>query len=172
MANIICLPTQETNRNELDAHNIRISFRNAAIFFHCTPVLPQPPKPPRVSEEVLITESADDTVAEDNLQVPYSDSLQWFRMRRRSQPSTSRSHSSMRWGRLTVPAPCISEKRYDFWFMECTSTSKPDVCIIDWSRDHTIHLTQEDKRFGGGGPNPSPQLVAEGIAAIQSQQRA
>ncbi len=41
--------------------------------------------------------------------------------------------------------------------------TKPDVCIIDRSRNDIVLLVQVDKRFGGD-PDPFPQLVAEGVA--------
>ena len=45
--------------------------------------------------------------------------------------------------------------------------AKPDICIIDRNSNDVILLVQEDRRFGGG-ISLHAQLIAEAIAAFQS----
>ena len=165
MANIIRLPKSgsEWTQNELDAYNIRISFQNAATFFN-TPVLPQP----AVSEEVLMTESADDTVTEENYRLLTQ--MELAMVPDEAEESAVDDFAVALFHALGYThRPRAVRTRKEIRLLICGEYkhAKPDVCIIDRSRDDIILLTQEDKRFGGD-PNPSPQLVAEAIAAFQS----
>ncbi|KIJ07131.1 hypothetical protein PAXINDRAFT_38846, partial [Paxillus involutus ATCC 200175] len=165
MANIIrsAKAGSEWTQNELDAYNIKLSFQNATTFFN-TPVLPEP----TVNQEVLTTVSADDTVIEDNYRLLTQ--LDLAMLPAEAGESAVDDFAVELFHALGYThRPRAVRTRKEIRLLICGEYkyAKPDVCIIDRSKDDIILLVQEDKGFVRD-PNPSAPLVAEAIAAFQT----
>src|SRR5258708_22552249 len=165
MANIIrsAKSGSDWTQNELDAYNVRISFQNVAILFN-TPALPAT----NVNQEILMAESADDTVVEENYEL-----LSQLDLAMHPVEAVESSVDDFTLALFRTLGynhrPHVVRSRPEIRLLICGEYkyAKPDVCIIDRSRNDIVLLVQEDKRFGGD-PDPFPQLVAEGVAAFQN----
>ncbi|KIL62201.1 hypothetical protein M378DRAFT_81563 [Amanita muscaria Koide BX008] len=167
MANIIRLPksSNKWTQNELDAYNIKISFQNATTFFN----IPQAALPqPTISEEVLMTESADDTVTADNYTLLALMELAMIPDGAKVSTAVVDFMVQLFNALGYTHCPRITCTRLKIQLLICGEYkyAKPDVCIIDRSsRDDIILITHMEKKFGRD-PNPS-QLVAGAIATFQ-----
>jgi hypothetical protein len=165
MANIIrtAKSGSDWTINELDAYNIQIVFQDSATFFGQAQ-LPLPAHHP----DLATFQTADEMVDDDSYQVvrymdlamdpvpgeeSAVDDLAMQLLRTMGYASRA-LHRDLR-SRKDIPLLICGEWKH----------AKTDVCIID--RDEILLLVQEDKRHKEPG-DPRPQLVAEAIAAVQS----
>ncbi|KIJ42733.1 hypothetical protein M422DRAFT_170821 [Sphaerobolus stellatus SS14] len=169
MANIIrtAKSGSDWTVNELDAYNITIVSQDLATFFG-SDVLPLPAHHPDLVDKV----TADEMEDEDSYQVArYMDlamnpipgeesAVDDFVMQ---LLRTIRGYAGRAVGRDL-------RSRKDIPFLICGEWrhAKIDVCVMD--RNEILLLVQEDKRHMELG-DPHSQLIAEAIAAVQSNNR-
>jgi len=147
--------------SELHAYNIVVEFQNAATFFGLNP-LPQP----AVAAEVLNNISADDMVNDANYKL-----LRYMDLAMDPVPAEESAVDDFAVHLLSllgyVPRTRMLRTRADIPLVVCgeQSHAKTDVCIVD--SDDILLLIQEDKRHKEP-KDPEPQLIAEAIAAFQT----
>lgn len=168
MANIIrsSKSGSDWNINDLTAYNITVVRQNADVFFGQA-ALPLPPHHP----DLLNNLTADEMADEESYQVVrYMDlamdpvpgeesavddfAMQLLRVMRYAGRALGRDLRS----RKDIPLFICGEWKH----------AKTDVCVMD--RNGYLLLVQEDKRHLES-VDPVPQLIAEAIAAVQSNNR-
>ncbi|KAK6967040.1 hypothetical protein R3P38DRAFT_2753981 [Favolaschia claudopus] len=149
-------------QNDLDSYRIRVEYLDVATFFQI-PDLPQP----TVRHPAILTLS-------DPANTTDEDVYQFLRgMEQAMLPLDAEESAVDDFAVLLLrevgyaPLGRIIRTRKDIPLVICGENrhAKTDVCIIDDSG--ILLLVQEDKRHLEGG-NPIPQLIAEAIAAFQS----
>jgi len=147
--------------SELAAYNIEIKFQNAATFFGVNP-LPAP----TVADEVLTRINADDMQDDHNYKL-----LRYMDLAMDPVPTEGSAVVDFVVHLLTVlgyvPRTRMTRTRADIPLRICGEQghAKTDVYIVD--SNEILLLVQEDKRHKES-KDPEPQLVAEAIAAFQS----
>ena len=146
---------------ELHAYNIVVEFQDAPTFFGVNP-LPQP----AVAGELLNNVAADDMVNDANYKL-----LRYMDLAMDPVPAQESAVDDFAVHLLTllgyVPRARMARTRADIPLTICGQEchAKTDVCIVD--SDDILLLVQEDKRHKEP-KDPEPQLVAEAIAAFQT----
>jgi hypothetical protein len=149
------------SQSDLHSYNIVIQFQDAATFFGVNP-LPQA----AVADELLAHDSADDMAQDTNYKL-----LRYMDLAMDPVPSEESAVDDFAVHLLTllgyVPRTRMTRTRADIPLLICGQEchAKTDVCIVD--RDDFLLLVQEDKRHKEP-KDPEPQLIAEAIAAFQS----
>jgi hypothetical protein len=147
--------------SELYAYNITIEMQDAATFFGTNP-LPQP----EVANEVLNHVEADDMENDYNYKL-----LRYMDLAMDPVPAAESAVDDFAVHLLTllgyVPRTRMTRTRTDIPLLICGEQrhAKTDVCIVD--SDDILLLVQEDKRHKES-KDPEPQLMAEAIAAFQT----
>ena len=146
---------------ELHAYNIVVELQDAVTFFGVNP-LPQPV----VAVELLNNVAADDMVNDANYKL-----LRYMDLAMEPVPSEESAVDDFAAHLLTllgyVPRARMLRTRADIPLRICGEQchAKTDVCIVD--SDDILLLVQEDKRHKES-KDPEPQLIAEAIAAFQT----
>jgi len=168
MANIIrtAKSGSDWTVNELDAYNITIVSQDSATFFG-SDVLPLPTHHPDLIDKA----TADEMEDEDSYQV-----LRYMDLAMDPIPGEESAVDdfamqllrTMGYAGRAVGRDLRSRKDIPFLICGEWRHAKTDVCIMD--RNEILLLVQEDKRHMEPG-DPYPQLIAEAIAAFQSNNR-
>jgi len=168
MANIIrtAKSGSDWTVNELDAYNITIVPQNSSTFFG-RDILPLPNHHLDLTERL----TADEMENEDSYQVVrYMDLAMDPIPGEESAVDDFAMHLLRTMGYAGRAIGRDLRSRKDIPFLICGEWkhAKTDVCVID--RREILLLVQEDKRHKEPG-DPYPQLIAEAIAAVQSNNR-
>ncbi|KZP02904.1 hypothetical protein FIBSPDRAFT_808267 [Athelia psychrophila] len=146
---------------ELVAYNITVQLQDATTFFGVNP-LPQP----TVAQEVLTTRDADDMAHGDNYRL-----LRYMDLAMNPIPDEESAVVDFAVRLLEVLGYAsrtrLTRTRADILLTICGPQchTKTDVCIVD--EDDFLLVVQEDKRHMEL-KDPEPQLIAEAIAAFQT----
>ncbi|KAK0466984.1 uncharacterized protein EV420DRAFT_1260734, partial [Desarmillaria tabescens] len=147
--------------SELHAYNIRVEFQDAIAFFGVNP-LPHP----AVADEVLHNLAATDMVDDNNYKL-----LRYMDFAMDPVPAQESAVDGFVVFLLSllgyVPREKMARARTDIPLLICGESrhATTDVCIV--YADDNLLLVQEDKRHKEP-KDPEPQLIAEAIAAFQS----
>jgi hypothetical protein len=163
MANIIrsAKSGSDWTSNDLVAYNITIIAQNSATFFG-QPVLPQP----TLNPELLTNLNAEEMVDDESYKlVRYMD----LAMNPIPGEESAVDDFAMRllraMGYENRSRDLRSRKNIPLFICGMWMYAKTDVCVMD--QNEVLLLVQEDKRHMEPG-DPKPQLIAEAIAAFQS----
>jgi hypothetical protein len=152
--------------NELAAYNITIVPQNSSIFFG-RDVLPLPNHHLDLAERL----TADEMENEDSYQV-----VRYMDLAMDPIPGEESAVDdfamqllrTMGYAGRAIGRDLRSRKNIPFLICGEWKHAKTDVCVMD--RSEILLLVQEDKRHMEPG-DPNPQLIAEAIAAVQSNNR-
>ena len=152
--------------NDLTAYNITIARQNTATFFNQA-ALPPPPHHP----DLLNRLTADEMVDDESYQV-----VRYMDLAMEPVPGEESAVDDfamqllrvMGYASRALGRDLRSHKDIPLLICGEWSHAKTDVCVMD--RDGYLLLVQEDKRHLET-MDPAPQLIAEAIAAVQSNNR-
>jgi hypothetical protein len=163
MANLLRIAKSGSDWSQADlcAYNIIVELQDAATFFGVNPL-----PPPVVGRELLTNDAAEDMGNEADYKL-----LRYMKLAMDATPAEESAVDNFAVHLLTllgyVPRTKMARTHTDIPILICGQEyqAKTDVCIVD--SDDLLLLVQEDKQHKES-KDPEPQLIAEAIAAFQS----
>ncbi|KIJ47466.1 hypothetical protein M422DRAFT_28800 [Sphaerobolus stellatus SS14] len=164
MANIIrtAKSGSDWTRNELLAYNIRVELQDATTFFG----VDQLPQPVTTPEEILVAADANAATSDEGYNL-----LRTLDLAMAMPPNEESAVDDFAVALLRacgyIRRGRVARTRKDINLFICGENrhAKTDVCILD--DNEILLLVQEDKRHMDSS-NPEAQLIAEAIAAFDS----
>jgi len=149
-------------KNDLSAYNIRVVLQDAPTFFGVA----QLPAPVTTPEEILVVDDANATTSDEGYVL-----LRTLDIAMSPPPNEESAVDDFAVALLRacgyIRRGRVVRTRKDINFLVCGENrhAKTDVCILD--DNEILLLVQEDKRHMDSS-NPEAQLIAEAIAAFDS----